>query len=157
MNLSAESEILKTIRLILLITAILTMIGLEAELFLLGHFKALLQLAPVIVIAVGLGSIAWYGLARTGTTIRVFQVTMSLCIASGVIGMVFHLAFSASEARKKQISLYGMRLIREALTGAAPPLAPAALIQVGVIGLAYTFRHPALEEVNRKAGQPRLE
>ena len=154
MNISADSEILKTIRLILLITAISTMIGLEAELFLLGHLKALLQLVPVIVIAVGLGSIAWYGLTRTGTSIRVFQVTMSLCIAAGVLGMVFHLAFSATEARKKQNSLYGMRLIGEALTGVAPPLAPAALIQVGVIGLAYTLRHPALEEVDGKTNQP---
>ena len=35
-------------------------------------------------------------------------------------------------------------VVDERLTGATPALAPGAMVQLGLIGLAYTFRHPAL-------------
>jgi hypothetical protein len=38
----------------------------------------------------------------------------------------------------------GMDLLSKAMTGAAPALAPGAMIQLGLLGLVYTFRHPAL-------------
>ena len=146
---SAAAEPLKTIRLILLITVVSGMIGVEAELFLLDHIKPLLQLVPVLLIGLGVAAIAWYGIARTGQSMKVFQTTMALCIASGLLGIVVHLAFSASEATKKDKMLHGLALFRVALTGVAPPFAPAAMIQIGLVGLAYTFRHPALDEKNR--------
>lgn len=145
-----ESEILKTIRLILLITVISAMIGVEVELFLLGHLEPVLQLVPVLLIGVGLVSMAWYGFSRTGKSLRVFQGTMALCIASGLIGIVIHLAFSASEAKKKDKTLQGMQLLRVAMTGVAPLFAPGAMVQIGLVGLAYTFRHPALQQNGTK-------
>ena len=33
-------------------------------------------------------------------------------------------------------------LIWESLTGAMPLLAPGTMVQLGVVGLLYTFRHP---------------
>jgi hypothetical protein len=141
-----QIEAVKTIRLILLITVVSGMIGLEAELLLLGHIKPLLQLVPVLLIAFGLGAIAWYRISPGSQSMKLFQGTMALCIASGLIGVIVHLAFSASEATKKDHTLHGLTLLRVALTGAAPPFAPAAMIQIGLVGLAYTFRHPALDE-----------
>ena|SRR5215467_14425845 len=140
-----KTEAVKTIRLILLITVVSGMIGLEAELFLLGHIKPLLQLVPVLLIAFGLGAIAWHRISPGSRTMKLFQATMALCIASGFIGIVVHLAFSASEATKKDKTLHGITLFRVALTGVAPPFAPAAMIQIGLVGLAYAFRHPALD------------
>ena len=141
-----KTEAVKTIRLILLITVVSGMIGLEAELFLLGHIKPLLQLIPVLLIALGLGAMAWHRISPNSRSMKLFQTTMALCIASGLIGIVVHLAFSASEATKKDKTLHGLTLFRVALTGVAPPFAPAAMIQIGLVGLAYSFRHPALDD-----------
>jgi hypothetical protein len=135
----AKAEGLEIVRQILLVTVILSMIGVEAELFLLDHVKALLQLIPVFLLGLGLGSIVAYGFSPSGRSLRILRGTMALCIASGVLGVFVHLAFSASEATRKDKNLYGMRLFRAALTGVAPPFAPGAMIQIGLIGLAYTY------------------
>jgi hypothetical protein len=45
----------------------------------------------------------------------------------------------------------GLKLFKAAITGATPALAPGSLIQMGLLGLAYTFRHPALRS---KIDQP---
>jgi hypothetical protein len=40
--------------------------------------------------------------------------------------------------------LTGLSLMREALKGQMPPvLAPGIMVQLGVLGLAWTWRHPA--------------
>jgi hypothetical protein len=41
--------------------------------------------------------------------------------------------------------LAGWELLRKALNAKAPPaLAPGVMAQLGVLGLIYTFRHPAV-------------
>jgi hypothetical protein len=40
--------------------------------------------------------------------------------------------------------LAGWELFKEAMTGATPALAPGAMVQLGLIGLAWSYRHPAL-------------
>jgi hypothetical protein len=42
-------------------------------------------------------------------------------------------------------SLTGFELFREAISGATPTLAPGAMLHLGLLGLLYTFRHPALK------------
>jgi hypothetical protein len=43
-------------------------------------------------------------------------------------------------------ALSGLALYQKAILAKSPPaLAPGAMIQLGLIGLAYTFRHPALQ------------
>jgi hypothetical protein len=141
-----DSDTVAAIRKFLLATVIIALIGTEVELLLLAHVTPLLQLLPVFLIAVALVSLIWYAVARNGDSLRLFQGTMVACIASGLIGVVVHLAFSAAAETKKDPSLSGMKLIRITLTGQAPPLAPAVMIQIGLVGLAYTFRHPLLSK-----------
>ena len=136
----ADAEALKTLRRVLLVTVVASMIGVEAELFLLAHVKPLLQLIPVLLIGLGLGSLVQFAFSRSQRSMKVFQLTMALCIASGVLGVFLHLAFSTAEAKKKDATLQGTKLLRTALTGVAPPFAPGAMIQIGLIGLAYTYR-----------------
>src|SRR5262249_2670988 len=116
----ADAEPLKTLRQILLVTVVASMIGVEAELFLLGHVKPLLQLIPVLLIGLGLGSLVQFTFSRNPRSMKVFQLTMALCLASGVLGVFLHLAFSTAESKKKDATLQGMKLLRTALTGAAP-------------------------------------
>jgi hypothetical protein len=44
----------------------------------------------------------------------------------------------------------GMDLFSKVMTGAAPALAPGAMVQLGLLGLIYTFRHPALEQQSKE-------
>ncbi len=39
----------------------------------------------------------------------------------------------------------GWALFREAIFGATPALAPGVMVQLGLLGLAFTIRHPSLE------------
>jgi hypothetical protein len=41
-------------------------------------------------------------------------------------------------------SISGLALFKEAMMGATPALAPGTMIELGLIGLAYTYRHPLL-------------
>jgi hypothetical protein len=143
---NTETGILSVIRTILLISSVISLIGTGVELVLINHLNPILQMIPVFLIVLGLGSIVWYGISRTGKSMRVFQGTMALCVISGLLGIFLHIAFSASDASKKDNTLHGAALFRAAMTGTAPPLAPGAMIQLGLIGLAYTYRHPAMDD-----------
>ena len=141
-----ESDTVAAIRKFLLAAVAISLIGTEIELLILAHVTPLLQLLPVFLVALALVSLIWYAVARNGDSLRLFQGTMVACIVSGLLGVVVHLAFSAATETKKDPSLSGLRLIRITLTGQAPPLAPAVMIQIGLVGLAYTFRHPLLSD-----------
>ena len=143
---SKTEDALGNIRKVLLATVVISLTGAEIELLLIGHVLPLLQLIPVFLIALALAALIWYAISRNGQSMRVFQGTMVLCIISGVAGVFLHLAFSAATETKKDPTVSGMKLIRLSLTGKAPPLAPAVMIQIGLIGLAYTYRHPALDD-----------
>ncbi|MFB3131882.1 MAG: hypothetical protein ACE10K_05095, partial [Rhodothermales bacterium] len=41
-------------------------------------------------------------------------------------------------------TLKGLELFWESIKGATPALAPGTMIQLGLLGWAYTYRHPAL-------------
>jgi hypothetical protein len=140
----AETDTLDATRRIILAIVVASLIGIETELILLDHIKPVLQLVPVISIVLGVGSISWYAITRNARMMRIFQGTMFLCVFSGFLGIVLHLAFDIATVQKKDKTLQGYELLRAAVNSTAPPLAPGAMIQIGLLGLAYTFRHPVL-------------
>jgi hypothetical protein len=139
-------ETLQIVRRILLITVVSAIVAVEIELLLLEHVKPIMQLIPVLLLAAALFAVVWYGFTRSRESVKTFQTVMILSIATGLLGIFVHLGVSATDAVKKDKTLEGIPLIRAALTGVAPPFAPAALIQIGLVGIAYTFRHPSLIE-----------
>ncbi len=85
-------------------------------------------------------------LKPTSATVRVFQSVMVLLIISGALGVYFHFRATAEFQLEMDPALAGWALFRKAIVAKAPPaLAPGAMTQLGLIGLAYTFRHPALQ------------
>jgi hypothetical protein len=59
--------------------------------------------------------------------------------------MALHFQVNMEFQLEMDPALAGMALFRTAILAKSPPaLAPGAMIQLGLIGLAYTFRHPAL-------------
>ncbi len=139
-----EPELPSTFRRILLALVLLGIIGLTLELFLLEHTESATQWIPFIVLGLGLviGLAVWF--KPTVRSIRLFQLIMLLFVASGVLGIYLHLRGNVLFEQETDPSARGMDLLWRSLHGGIPMLAPAAMAQVGLLGLVFAFRHPAL-------------
>lgn len=119
--------------------------GIVVDLWLLGHYEELDQIVPLGLAAAGAIAALVAAVKPTPTTVRLLQVVMLLCVASGFLGVWFHFQATTEFQLEMDPSLRGWALFRKAVVAKAPPaLAPGSMIQLGLIGLAYTFGHPAL-------------
>ena len=117
--------------------------GISAELWLLGHYEELDQFIPLGLSVVGTITILAAAFKPTRITVRLLQAVMLLFVVSGLVGVWFHFQATTEFQLEMDASLRGWALFRKAIVAKAPPaLAPGAMIQLGLIGLAYTFRHP---------------
>ena len=132
-----------TARSILLGIFVLGAGGIATELWLLGHYEDLDQIIPLGLAALGVIAAAVSAVRPTAITVRLFQIAMALMIMSGFLGVWFHYQATTEFQLEMDPSLRGWALFRKAIVAKAPPaLAPGAMIQLGLIGLAYTFKHP---------------
>lgn len=132
-----------SLRQLMLAVIFIGVVGLQVELALLRHAESLNQWIPHIALMVGLlASVAVY--FRPGVpTLRALQGVMVIFLIVGVLGVLLHLKGNVEFALERDPSLTGTTLIWKALRGATPALAPGALAQLGLLGLLYTYRHPA--------------
>jgi hypothetical protein len=119
-------------------------VGLETELALLRHAESVSQWIPHIVLLIGLLSTVLVFLRPGRRTLRVFQAVMLIFVIVGVLGLYLHYRGNVEFAVERDPSLSGLRLLWKSLRGATPALAPGALSQLGLLGLIYGYRHPAL-------------
>ena len=119
-------------------------VGLEVELALLEHTESTQQWIPHVALVVGLiSAIAVY--VRPGpATLRPFQGVMLTFLVVGALGVYLHVQGNVEFALERDSSLTGAGLIWKALRGATPALAPGAMAQLGLLGLLYSYKHPAL-------------
>lgn len=152
----SEKDTLRVLRLFLLALVLLGTLGFLAELFLLDHTESASQLIPFGVLAGGLISLIAVALRPTRRTVRFFQAMMALFIASGVIGLYLHYTGNSAFEREMDPSAAGVGLVWQSLRGATPALAPGGFVHLGLIGLMYAFRHPALDagSIHRKQEAP---
>jgi hypothetical protein len=133
------------LRLLLLVIFLFGLAGTGAELLLLGHIEGFYQLVPVVLMVMSVLVLVWYALDRRSASLRAFRITMLLLVAGGVAGMVLHYQANMEFELEMYPAMEGMELFAKVMTGALPTLAPGSLTQLGLIGLAYTFRHHAFE------------
>ncbi len=131
-----------TLRQIVLALLVAGMVGLAAELLLLEHYDSWQQWIPLVMLALGLPAAIVVWRTPSPETIRVFRQLMSLWMVTGALGLYFHLQGNIEFALERDPALRGIGLLWKAMRGATPTLAPGALAQLGLLGLAYTFRHP---------------
>jgi hypothetical protein len=146
MSSSTESAItLGALRRVLLGILLLGMAGTSTELLLLKHDEDLSQLIPLVLIGAGYVVVAWNALTRSRLSIMVMQIVMILFVASAVLGMVFHYQANVEFQLEMDPALGGSNLWWKVLQAKTPPaLAPGVMAQLGLIGLAYAYRHPAV-------------
>ena len=60
------------------------------------------------------------------------------------MGIFLHYRANVEWELETTPTMHGMELFREAITGSLPLLAPGAMLQLGLLGLLWSHRHPAL-------------
>ena len=132
-------------RRILLAILVIGVIGISAELALLNHVEDFNQWIPLGLSALTLLLSTVVAIRPTAAAIRMFQFVMLLLIVSGAVGIYLHYGATTEFQLEMDPTLTGFALFKKAIVAKAPPaLAPGAMTQLGLSGLAYTFRHPAL-------------
>lgn len=138
---------------ILLALVLLGAAGLLVELALLEHYDSVSQWIPLALLVVVLGAAVAVQVRPGPRTVRFFQAVMALCVVTGAVGLVLHYRGNVEFELERDGSLHGLRLFWEAIRGATPALAPGALSQLGLLGLAYTYRHPSLRTINMSSSE----
>jgi hypothetical protein len=132
------------LRRLLLALVFIGVVGLEVELALLRHAETLNQWIPHVALLTGLISTVAVYIRPGPATLRFFQAVMFIFLIVGALGVYLHVRGNVEFALERDHSLTGIRLIWKALRGATPALAPGAMVQLGLLGLLYSYRHPAL-------------
>ena len=140
----SESDPASTNRAILIWTLLSGSLGTLLELLLIGHDEMLAQLAPILLLAGAILVVAWVLIAPRLITIRTLQVLMMSFVVSGIVGVALHYKGNETFELEMMPSRAGLSLLSKTLTGATPVLAPGSMALLGVVGLAFTHRHPLL-------------
>lgn len=122
-----ESEPLQSLRRGMLGLVVLGTTGISVELAVLEHYTDWNQLIPLVVAAWGLLAALGMTLAPGLAALRVWQFTMLVFVGTGITGVTMH-----------------WDVVSE--TVSPPLLAPGLFAQLGLLGLLYTYRHPAARE-----------
>lgn len=121
---------------LLLGTYLFGLLGVGAELLLIGHFEDWLQMIPLALITLGVAAGTWYARTGSGGADRAFSLTLALMAASGLVGQVLHYRGNMEFEIERDPAISGWRLFAESITGATPALAPGTMALLAVIGYA---------------------
>lgn len=120
---------------------LLGMSGTLVELLLLRHFGDRVQLIPLGLLGLGLLAVAWHAWTRSRASANFVRVLMALFVTAGFAGVYYHFAANVEFQKETDPSLAGRALVWKALEATVPPaLAPGVMLQLGLIGLTYTYR-----------------
>lgn len=136
---------LGVLRRLIVAVLLLGMTGTVVELLLIGHHEDPNQYASLVLLAVGFAVLAWQAAGGGAAAVRALQATMALFILSAAVGIVLHYRANMEFQLDIDPSIGALELFWKVMRAKMPPaLAPGVMAQLGLIGLAYTYRHPAL-------------
>lgn len=130
------------LRAALLAVFLFGVVGVLGELVLLEHTEDVWQWTPLVLLGAGPFVLAWHGMSRGPAALRTFQALMILFVVSGIAGLLLHYKGNVEFELEMHPGATGWGLVWEALKGATPALAPGTMIQFGLLGLVYTYKHP---------------
>ena len=139
-----ESSSFQRLRRFLSGVVMLGVLGMGAELLLIGHVDGVYQLVPVIVLAVVALGLAWSLVRPRPLAVWVVRFAMLSSVASGLVGVFLHYRGTKAFELEMYPTLSGPALLFETVTGATPVLAPGSMALLGLVGLASTYHYPTL-------------
>ena len=131
---------------------IIGMAGTLLELVLLEHTESRTQILPLILLGLGVMSALVTAWRTNRSSLTALRIVMSLFILAGLLGLYLHYRGNVEFELEMSPAMKGWELIKAALMGATPTLAPGSMAQLGLIGWAFTYKHPAL----RSSAAPQL-
>ncbi len=124
----------RRVRRLLFALSVAGMGGVLLELLLLGHTEGTRQLLPITALVAGLVTTC-IAFVRPGVlTVGLHRLAMLACAGVGCAGLWFHYSGNAEFELEMAPTIAGLDLVREALTGATPVLAPGAMLLLGGLG-----------------------
>jgi hypothetical protein len=126
----------------LIAVLIFGLLGTEVELFLLKHTDGFWQLVPVALVGLTLILATWAAVRPSPTALMILRGVMGVFLIVGIAGVTLHLVGNVGYEKESNPGLAGADLYKAALMGSTPLLAPGVMLQLGLIGLLYTYRHP---------------
>lgn len=129
----------------LLLLAACMCVGTIVELVLEEHYEEPTQLIPFVLCTLGLAAIIAVIFRPQRLTIWLLRVVMAVTIAGSLFGVWEHLEGNLGFARDIQPNAAESTVLLDALRGANPLLAPGILALGGILAIAGTYAHPALQ------------
>jgi hypothetical protein len=140
-----DPVVLPALRRLLLGLVVVVMLGTVVDLLLLEHYEEVWQWMPLVMLGAALAVAAWAAIAGTARAVLAFRIAMTFVVVTGLLGVFMHFSGSREFQIEMDPALTGWALFVKVMRAKAPPtLAPAAMVQAGLFGLLYTWRHPAL-------------
>jgi hypothetical protein len=147
-------ELLSKLRLGLLVVLGLGMTGTVTDLLLISHYEDAWQIVPIGLIATALAAILWSALRPGAASLRAVRATMVLLMVSGAAGVLLHFNGAAGFQLEIDPAQARWTVFTKAIRVHSPPvLAPGVMVQLGLIGLLYSYRHPAAARTDREGSQ----
>ena len=138
---------LPALRTLILAVLLFGSVGSLTELLLLSHYEDAFQMIPLVLLAAACGVAGWHIVRPAAASVRALQGLMVLFLCAGAAGVAFHFNGAAEFQLEMNPSQGWTELVGKALRVHAPPvLAPGVMMQLGLLGLIYTYRHPAVRE-----------
>ena len=154
-QVDTDTAALPVIRKFLLILFLLGTVGAGSELLLIEHTEEKFQLIPLALMGLSLVVVIWFVVGKGPASLRIFQQTMILFIMSGFTGQWLHYKANTEFELEMYPTLGGLDLFWEAIKGSTPPtLAPGTMILLGLLGLAFTYKHPVLSAISKRKQKP---
>ena len=152
--MACESPTLRNIRRFLALLVTGGILAMAVDLVLIGHYEDSNQLIPLAVAVAGVATLGWAALLPGVVAMRAVQFVMLCFIGTGLVGITLHVQANAEFQREIDPAISARDLLWKVTEATAPPaLSPGFMVQLGLLGLVYTYRHPALRR--RPAGRYR--
>jgi hypothetical protein len=141
--------VLARVRQFVLALLVLGLAGTATELLALAHYEDSWQLVPFVLIALALIVVAWHLYDRSAASVRMLRLVMGCFIVAGIAGIILHYRGNLEFQLEIDPSQDHWTLFKKIIRAKAPPaLAPGVMAQLGLLGLTYAFRHPALSRTD---------
>lgn len=141
--------ILARLRRFVLALLVLGLAGTATELLAVAHYEDSWQLVPLVLIGLALVVVGWHVYDRSAASVRMLRLVMGFFIIAGIAGIILHYRGNLEFQLEIDPSQDHWTLFKKIIRAKAPPaLAPGVMTQLGLLGLTYAFRHPALSNAN---------
>jgi hypothetical protein len=145
--MTAPTDTLGRLRRWILALFTLGVVGTGSELFFFEHFEDIWQAIPIGLMTVSLGMVFWNAVAPSRTSVRLFRIVLAAFVVAGILGMYLHFQGNLQFQIEMDPAQDRWTLFQKVIHAKSPPsLAPGSMAQLGLLGLLWSFRHPALHK-----------